>query len=212
MKNFPVFTTQAGVASLILEQVPFHKTAYIRIQSSTDYATLLKECLDFCKAVCAETVYATGDERLASFGNFASIIRMERPRQGLFTTDAILQPVTPATAEDFRRIHNNTMCRIPNAAWMTTDKIKDVIDSGECYFVYQKNTLIGIGIAGGSWIHSIISMQKGAGETVLRALNQALRGDTVCVELIDCNLPAKRLYERLGFEIAEVISNWYKIL
>ena len=90
--------------------------------------------------------------------------------------------------------------------------MKKLIDSGEGYFVYQTDVLIGIGIAGGSWIHTIISLQKGAGETVLRALNQVLEGDIICVELIDSNIPAKRFYDRLGFKITEVISTWYKIL
>ena len=212
MKNFPFFTTQSGVASLVLEQVPFNKTAYIRIQSCSDFRELLKECLDFCKAVGAETVFAAGDDRLITRGEPASVIRMERRREGLAQCTAQLVTTNRENAETFRQIYNRTMCRIPNAALLTNNDLLSRIDAGECYFVYQEDLLLGVGIASGSWIHTVISLVKGAGEMVLLALNRVLEGESIQVELIDCNIPAKRLYERLGFTVSETISTWYKIL
>ena len=34
MKDFPVFTTQYGVASLIMKEIPYQKTAYVIIRDS----------------------------------------------------------------------------------------------------------------------------------------------------------------------------------
>ena len=34
MRNIPVFTTEFGVASLILKEIPYKGTAYVRLQSS----------------------------------------------------------------------------------------------------------------------------------------------------------------------------------
>jgi ribosomal protein S18 acetylase RimI-like enzyme len=89
--------------------------------------------------------------------------------------------------------------------------MKEIREAGSGYFVYQDHSLIGIGIAQGCWIHAIIALQKGAGEEVLLTLSQALTEREVMVELIDSNLPAKRLYERLGFAFYEQVETWYKI-
>ena len=61
MRDMPMFTTENGVASLTLNQIPYTKSAWIRIQNSVSPQALLEECIAFCKAVDAEYIYATGD-------------------------------------------------------------------------------------------------------------------------------------------------------
>ena len=59
-----MFTTSSGVASLILQEIPYRPEAYVRIRSCSDLGGLLDECVSFCKAVGAERIYATGHEGL----------------------------------------------------------------------------------------------------------------------------------------------------
>ena len=54
MKDFPVFTTENGVASLILKEVPYRGEAYIHLRDSQDPKALLEECVSFCAACGAE--------------------------------------------------------------------------------------------------------------------------------------------------------------
>ena len=49
MKDIPVFTTEFGVASLILKEIPYRREAYIRIQTTQQPQELLKECISFCR-------------------------------------------------------------------------------------------------------------------------------------------------------------------
>ena len=60
MRNIPVFTTEYGVGSLILREIPYRQEAYIRIQDTKEPEAFLGECVDFCKAAGAERIYGTG--------------------------------------------------------------------------------------------------------------------------------------------------------
>ena len=64
MRDFPVFTTENGVGSLSLKEIPYSGIAYVTIHDSSFPTEFLKECLDFCRAVGATKVYATGHETL----------------------------------------------------------------------------------------------------------------------------------------------------
>ena len=67
MRDIPVFTTNYGVASLTLREIPYKKIAYIRLQATQEPKELLHECVSFCRACGAERVYATGHEFLSAY-------------------------------------------------------------------------------------------------------------------------------------------------
>ena len=67
MRDFPVFTTDFGVATLVLKEVPYKEVAYIIIQSALQPEELLKECVSFCRAVGAEKIYARGHETVEQY-------------------------------------------------------------------------------------------------------------------------------------------------
>ena len=62
MKDIPLFTTEFGIASLTLNEIPYSRKAYFRIQDSAQPEQFVEECRDFCRAVGAEEIYATGHE------------------------------------------------------------------------------------------------------------------------------------------------------
>ena len=212
MKDFPFFTTQYGVASLTLKQIPYNGVAYITIQDSADPKKLLQECCDFCRAVGAKSVVASGHCILQMYPMHTSVVAMRCQREGLGDTDAALFPVQKVTLERFRALYNDAMKTVDNAEYMSVADAEGVLQRGNGYFVHRNGELLGIGIAGCERIEAIVAVKPGCGETVLSALNHALSGECVEVEVATSNERAVRLYERLGFVQCKELSRWYKII
>lgn len=206
-----MFTTSNGVASLILREIPYKKTAYIRIQNSLDPRDLLMECCDFCRAVGAERVYATGHTALESFPLYTEIWGMRCLREALPDTDVALFPLQQQTLEQWRTLYNEKMQAIPNARYMTLSDAQKLLAKGNGYFVHADEKLLGIGVASGDTVDTVIAAVPGAGRDVLLALNHALTGDQIKLEVASENQRAVRFYERLGFVKTEVLEKWYQV-
>ena len=212
MKDFPVFTTEYGVASLILREVPYQGIAYIRIQSSLDPENLLAECVSFCRMVGAERIYATGDPYLEAYPLYTAVWSFGCMRESLGETDASLWPVTEETADRFREIYNQKAKKIPNAAWMDNAEQKRMLAQGDGYFVHRDGKLLGIGRAAGESLLFLASLCPGAGADVVRALASVSREDRCVLDVASENKKALALYDRLGFlKIAEK-SRWHQVL
>ena len=212
MKNIPVFATENGVATLILKEIPYYETAYIRIQDTQLPAEFLEECKGFCRAVGAERIYASGHTCLEEYPLHTEIWEMTAHRSSLPDTDAALFPVTDATLEEWRDIYNDKMAPVANASYMTVFDAEKIRKEGRGYFIHRQQTLLGIGIASGERIDTVITVQRRAGYECMLALNHALSGETVTLQVASTNFPAIRLYERLGFIKTKLVSKWHKIL
>ena len=66
MRDFPIFTTEYGVSSLVLKEIPYKKQAYIRIRDVQEayFAEHLQECVSFCRMCGAEVIFAEGNDKL----------------------------------------------------------------------------------------------------------------------------------------------------
>ena len=212
MKDFPMFTTQYGVASLTLKEIPYSGNAYVTIQDSKDPKNLLEECTAFCRAVGAKEVFASGNSCLDVYPMHTSVVLMRCFREQLDDTDAALFPVQRETLEQFKDIYNNAMKEVPNASHMTDSDAQRLLKAGNGYFVHRDGTLLGIGIAGGERIDAIASVIPGCGKDVLLALNHALSGALVEVEVSTANRRAVQFYEKMGFTQCSEVSRWYKII
>ena len=93
MKDLPVFTTQNGVASLTLREIPYQQTAYIKLQATRQPKELLEECVGFCRAVGAEKIYASGHEILENYPFHTAIVQMQCLKESVADTDAALWPL-----------------------------------------------------------------------------------------------------------------------
>lgn len=211
MRDMPMFTTSNGVASLTLREIPYRKAAYIKIQDTLKPEDFLKECCDFCRAVGAQRVYATGHARLKSFPFYTAILGMCCLRESLPDTDAALFPVQQQTLEQWRTLYNEKMQAIPNARHMTRTDAQALLAKGNGYFIHRDDKLLGIGIASGDKIEAVIAAVPGVGRDVLLALNHTLAGEHVKLEVASENPRAVHFYEKFGFIQTEVIEEWYQV-
>lgn len=206
-----MFTTNNGVASLTLREIPYKKAAYIRIQDTLDPKELLQECCDFCRAVGAEKIYATGHRILEALPAYTEIWGMRCLREELPDTDAALFPLQQETLEQWRRLYNEKMYDVPNARYMTMADAQQLLADGDGYFVHRDNDLLGIGIASGNLVKTVVAALPGAGKDVLLALNHTLSDDHIKLEVASENRRAVRFYEKLGFIKTEVIEKWHQV-
>ena len=134
MRDIPMFTTEYGVASLVLKEIPYQETAYIIIRDSLEPEKLLEECRGFCRACGAEKIYATGHTILEKRPFLTAIWEMRRDTAGIPDTDAALWPVQDQTLDEWRRIYNQKVKSVPNGAWMTEADGKAMLQKGDGYF------------------------------------------------------------------------------
>ncbi len=210
VKDIPIFTTAWGAASLILREIPYQKTSYVRLLTVNALPGLLKECVDFCRALGAEKIYASG-EGLEAYPLHTCVLRLCCPRTRLSDTDAALFPVQDHTLEAWMRIYRQKVRSIPNGAWMTDSDGKKMLSDGSGYFVHRDGKLLGVGKLGEGSIEFLAATAPGAGEDVVKALTHGLFTEDVTLEVASRNTKAMALYQRLGFLPVQEISKWYKI-
>lgn len=211
MKDIPLFTTEYGVASLTLREIPYRQRAYIKIQTASDPEKLLEECIGFCRACGAERIEASGHDCLEKYPLITPMWQMTGNRESIGQTDACIFPMTQQTVERWRELYNQRMADVPNAAYLDSKDGKEFLEEGDCYFVHRNGKLLGIGKAAEDYIDIVIAAEPGMGETVVRALSSVLTENTVRVVVAGENLRAVRLYERMGFIKTKEISRWYRV-
>jgi ribosomal protein S18 acetylase RimI-like enzyme len=211
MRDFPFFNTEFGVASLVLKEIPYQGTAYIILRDASDPEKLLAECVDFCRVCGAEAVYATGHEILERYPFYTAMWLMRCEANTLPDTDASLFPVQENTLEQWQRIYNEKVRRVPNGAWMTQKDAQKMLEDGTGYFVHRGGTLLGIGKVSGCEIQWVAAVVSGGGKGVVCALAHAVWADSLELTVASENSKAVRLYESLGFVRAQEISRWYNV-
>ena len=211
MRDIPVFTTESGVATLVLKEIPYSSIAYVTIRDSSFPTEFIRECAEFCRAVGANTVLAAGHDALANFPVHSSVIRMSAQWDAIAETDACIFPVVESTLSRWREIYNERMKNVDNAAYMSEKAAKEMLMRGDGYFVHACGELYGIGIASDDRIDCVASVVKGKGRDVVAALVHALICDRIILDVASTNIRAIDLYESMGFIKTAEVSRWYKI-
>ena len=213
MKDFPIFDTATGVSSLILKEIPYKQTAYIRVRSVEEGGLQehLSECVSFARMCGAEKVYATGHDSLSQWPLHCSVISMALLLPWDLEPEANLFPVTEETVGKWRSIYNEKMGPVDNASTLTARDEKDIL-AGGAYFVHDAGELLGIGWVKESELLCVAAVKPGAGERVTRTLLTLADSDRVTLDVASTNHRALRLYERMGFTVLGERSGWYQIL
>lgn len=212
MKDFPIFTTQYGVASLILKEVPYRQTAYIHLHDSHEPEELLAECVSFCRICGAETIYASGNPILESHPLHTAIWEMRG--QISYSPEELPQlwPVTGENVRQWRELHNQKMRHVPNAGTLEARDEKRILDSCGAYFVHDREELLGIGWANENRLEAIASVHPGAGERICKAMQSLSPEEPLTLEVASANRKAVSLYEQMGFLKLRELSRWYRVL
>ena len=210
MKDFPVFTTENGAASLVLKEIPYKKEAYITLRASQAPQALLEECVSFCRACGAEKIYATGHEILEDHPLHTSILEMRGIPQIEEQYIANLFPVTEATVSRWREIHNRAMKNTANVGTLEA-RDEEKIQKGGAYFVHRDGMLLGIGYLREETIEVIAAACPGAGKYVLHSICSVCPGVPLRLEVASTNERAIALYEKAGFLKVKELSRWYRI-
>lgn len=212
MRDIPMFSTEYGVASLVLREIPYRQEAYIRVQDTSDPEEFLQECVGFCRMAGAEKIYATGHDALYKYPLHTAILRMQRSMDNLPQTDAMTVPVTEQTLRRWQERYNAAMANVDNASYMDDQSAAEMLKRGDGYFVHRNGELLGIGIASDETIRAVVACMPGSGRDVLLALTHALWGEQILLEVASTNTRALRLYDRLGFIKTAELSRWYNVL
>lgn len=210
MRNIEIFTVASGVASLILEEIPYKKIAYIKIQTTHAPEELLRECVNFCRAAGAESIIATGHSYLDQYPYHTSVYKMSASQKE-FISDANAVLINEADLSEWIKLYNRRMADVPNAATMTYALATELLGKKQAYFVYDESECIGLGVVAENKLHSVVSLIPGRGKAVLFALATKIRGEKVLVEVSSANKRAMRLYEAVGFRTDETLSEWYDV-
>lgn len=211
MKDFPVFTTEYGVASLVLREIPSRGEAYVTLQASQEPEKLLNECVSFCRACGADRIYAKGDGILQRYPIHCVIFEMRA--DAAVDPDMLesLFPVTEQTVSRWRQIYNDAMKTVDNAGTLTYLDEEKILHSGGAYFVHSSGTLLGIGWMEEEKLLAIAAVRQGAGATVLNTLLSLVEGASVTLEVASTNSRAIRLYENMGFIRTRELGRWYRV-
>ena len=211
MKDFPMFTTENGVAGLVLREIPIRGDAYITIRSSQTPEKLLEECVSFCRACGAERIYGKGEALDGRYPLHTVIYEM----RGEATVDPgqleSLFPVTEQTVGRWREIYNGAMKNVDNAGSLTYLEEEKILKSGGAYYIHSRGELLGIGWMEEEKLLAIASVRRGAGRRIMNTLLSLVEGASVTLEVASTNLPAIRLYEKMGFLRTQELGRWYRV-
>lgn len=211
MKDFPVFTTEYGVASLILREIPYRQEAYIIIHSSEMPEELLAECCSFCRMCGAEVIYARGHDCLNPYPIQSSILSMQGELIPEESEIGALWPVTCESIGKWRQMMNERMSGVDHAATLDRLREKEILDSAGAYFIHQDGELLGAGWLMADELMAVAAFRKGMGELVLRTLLSTVPDRTIRLQVASTNIPAIRLYERLGFVRIGAEEMWHRV-
>lgn len=214
MRDFPIFTTEYGVSSLVLKEIPYRNEAYIRIRDVQEafFDDHLAECVSFCRVCGAERIYAEGNGKLERYPLCTAVYRMTGTARSDDEKIASLFPVTEETVGKWRQIYNEAMRTVDNAGTLESREEKQILESGGAYFVHKAGELLGIFWLEDNKLLAVAAVKKGAGETVMHTMMSLLEGETMELEVASTNHRAIRLYEKLGFVKTAEISRWYRVL
>ena len=211
MKDFPIFETEWGVASLILREVPYRQEAYVHIQASQTPEELLKECVSFCRMVGADRVFALGHEMLEQYPLHSIIYEMRGEAAVDESLVEHLWPVTEETVGKWRSLMNQRLSNVDHAHTLETRQEKEIVASGGAYFVHRDGELLGGGWVENGEVKLVAAFQPGAGLRVMHTLMSLMPGQPIRLEVVSTNDRAIRLYGKLGFIRTAEVRRWYRV-
>ena len=212
MKDFPMFTTEFGVASLVLHEIPYRGEAFILIQDALQPEELLAECVSFCRICGAEKIYVRGHEIAEKYPLHCIVYEMRGTARVDETKVEHLWPVTEENVTRWRELMNEKMRPVDNSGTLTKKHEQDILGSSGAYFVHHEGELLGAGWLMGNELLLLCAVKPGAGERVMHTMMSLICGQEMKLDVVSTNERAIRLYEKLGFLKTSEIRRWHRVL
>ena len=212
MKDFPMFTTEFGVASLVLHEIPYRGEAFILIQDTLQPEELLAECVSFCRICGAEKIYVRGHEIAEKYPLHCIVYEMWGTARVDETKVEHLWPVTEENVTRWRELMNEKMRPVDNSGTLTKKHEQDILGSGGAYFVHHEGELLGAGWLMGNELLLLCAVKPGAGERVMHTMMSLICGQEMKLDVVSTNERAIRLYEKLGFLKTSELRQWHRVL
>ena len=212
MRDFPVFTTEFGVASLMLKEVPYRGEAYIILQDTLEPEQLLEECVSFCRICGAEKIYARGHAVAEKAPVHCAVLQMRGQAMVDEAKVEQLWPVMEENVSQWRQLMNERLRDVDNAATLEKKDEPEILRSNGAYFVHSGGELLGGGWISEGELKLLAGFKPGAGERVCHTLFSAVPEQQIRLDVASTNSKAIRLYEKLGFVCTAELWCWHRIL
>ncbi|MDR0889756.1 MAG: GNAT family N-acetyltransferase [Oscillospiraceae bacterium] len=212
MRDIPIFTSEFGVASLTLREIPLRGEAYVFVRGVfRTLPELLAHCAQFCRAAGANRVYFGGEADFSAYPRYAQLIRRSIARKNLPPAPKALrvQAVTQDTAPLWEQLYNRSMLAVPAAQSCTPVETQSLAAAQEAFFVRENDEIVGLGRVRGNQLLALASLRKGSGAQVLCALARQMACEEITLLCAAENERAMHLYDRLGFSRGESTACWY---
>lgn len=209
MRNIPFFTTENGVATLVLKEIPYKGEGYILVHGANKMEALLAECAELLRACGANRIFARGEGLSENLPVHAAVWKMTAEKALLPQTKAVLVPLTRETGARYRQLMNQKMRGVPCASTMEQRDLDALLQRGGGYFVREGDKTIGAGQVAGNEISLLASTAIGKGAAVVCALASGIAAPEIKVRVALENEKALALYKRLGFQMEELVEIWH---
>lgn len=212
MVNIPVFTTDVGVATLILREIPQFGRAYVLPRSFFGAPeVLVRECAAFCRSVGAERVDVQLSAAAPGTAFSCEIWELTRPALPAPESGLLLEPLGPEMLDVYRALYNRRFRAVDNAASCSAQDAREAAQKG-AYLLLEQGEAIGLGQIWDGELYAVAAGRPGLGYALTCALLQKAVPGPVRLQVASSNAPALRLYERLDFEKTGVRSRWFRVL
>ncbi len=217
MKNIPVFTSSYGIATLILREIPWNRTAYVLIQSvwNDQKAALLEECKGFCRAVGAEQIYASWELEALPAEPAWEMWRMSRKKAGLPRSEkpAALEALTKGNSGEYLRIYNACFRQVPCAASYDQTSLEPLYGEEVAWLAKVDGVYAGVAEISKTGLEGIAVLPeyRGLGYELALAVLPMVPSAELRLKVASTNLRAISLYERLGFTQTGVEKRWWML-
>ena len=201
MKDIPIFTATNGMASLILQEIPYRREAFVQVRAVfTRLDALLQECAAFCRMAGAERVFATGSADFSAYRLHARLMEREISADRLPSVEA---KAIPTEDGEWLSCYRDAFRHVPAA--------RTLKQMEHCYWIEEKGERIGLGQIIEGELRAVASLQKGAGVRCVCALAAVSTAPTIRLLCAMENEPAMSLYDRLGFSHGVIKEIWHQI-
>lgn len=215
MKNIPLFTSSYGLATLILREIPWSGNAYVLVRSvwNDQAAELLEECRGFCRAVGARSVFAVWEGQTLPGKPAYEMLRMVRPKSGLPETALEVEPLNRENAGAYLEIYNSCFLSVPGAASYDEASLEPLYGEDLAWLAKKDGQYAGVAEISRKGLEGIAVLPRfrGLGYELALAVLPMVPSAQLRLKVASTNTRAIELYQRLGFQVEEVLNRWYEI-